>query len=299
MTEQPLDRRKLTFSQAEGIDPLPQPAKLGELPEMARNRLWKLIYESMEQSRIDTVIGGPSFVGEPWRSILYDYHVDQNGAADEFDYGFDTRTSALKKLVLGGLFNRVFDFLEFVMRHQGGKKSSRRRAFGPALESVLKKYQCAYTVVNGDTIVPVALPEQRESMKRAFDTLKSGSFKGAREHLRKSANSLNKEDYAGSMRESIHAVESVARFLDPKANKSVAKALNSLEDQGVKFHGAFKNAIEKLYGYTSNEEGIRHALVSQDKAKVGQADAVFMFGASASFAAYLVSKARAAGLSMK
>ena len=295
MTEQPLDRRKLTFSQAEGIDPLPQPAKLGELPEMARNRLWKLIYESMEQSRIDNVIGGPSFVGEPWRSILYDYHVDQNGAADEFDCGFDTRTSALKKLVLGGLFNRVFDFLEFVMRHQGGKKSSRRRAFGPALESVLKKYQCAYTVVNGDTIVPVALPEQRESMKRAFDTLKLGSFKGAREHLRKSAKNLNAGDYADSVRNSIHAVESAARRLDADAAKSLKPALDALARNGVNLHPAFKRGIENLYGYTSDEDGIRHALLEKE-AKVDVEDATFMFGACSSFAAYLVNKARKAEL---
>ena len=33
-----IDRSKLTFSQAEGIDPLPQVAILGELPKSARNR---------------------------------------------------------------------------------------------------------------------------------------------------------------------------------------------------------------------------------------------------------------------
>ena len=36
MSNQEIDRTKLTFSQAEGIDPLPQPAALGELPGEAR-----------------------------------------------------------------------------------------------------------------------------------------------------------------------------------------------------------------------------------------------------------------------
>ncbi len=296
MTEQPLDRRKLTFSQAEGIDPLPQPAELGELPEKARARLWKLIYESMKQSSPPNMIGGPSFVGEPWRSILCDYYVDvQNGAVDEFDDQFHTRTETLKKLVLEGPFNRVLDFLEFVMRHRGRKKSYRRLAFGPNLEAVLKEYQCAYTVVDGDTIVPVALPEQRESMKRAFDTLKSGSFKGAREHLRKSAKNLNAGDYADSVRNSIHAVESAARRLDAAAAKSLKPALDALARNGVNLHPAFKRAIEKLYGYTSDEDGIRHALLEKE-AKVDVEDATFMFGACSSFAAYLVNKARKAGL---
>ena len=92
-------------------------------------------------------------------------------------------------------------------------------------------------------------------MKRAFDTLKSGSFKGASEHLRESAKHLNAGEYADSVTNSIHAVVSVARVLDPKESKSLDAALNSLEGKGVKFHGAFKEGIKKPYarartGYT-------------------------------------------------
>ena len=42
MSNQEIDRTKLTFSQAEGIDPLPQPAALGELPGEARTDLWNI-----------------------------------------------------------------------------------------------------------------------------------------------------------------------------------------------------------------------------------------------------------------
>ena len=48
-------------------------------------------------------------------------------------------------------------------------------------------------------------------------------------------------------------------------------------------------------GYTSDEDGIRHALLEEQE-KVDIADAVFMFGACTSFTAYLVNKARTAGL---
>ena len=64
-------------------------------------------------------------------------------------------------------------------------------------------------------------------------------------------------------------------------------------------HGAFKSGIEKLYGYTSNDqEGIRHSL-SDATTTVDGADAVFMFGACASFAAYLVEKARGVGIQIE
>ena len=49
------------------------------------------------------------------------------------------------------------------------------------------------------------------------------------------------------------------------------------------------------YGYTSNEQGIRHALTHQAAADVGLDEAMFMFGACASFVAYLANKHRQAG----
>ena len=81
-------------------------------------------------------------------------------------------------------------------------------------------------------------------------------------------------------------------MIDPKASKTLGPALNSLEKAGLLKHQSLKAAFEKLYGYTSNEQGIRHALLDQDSPDVGLDEAVFMFGACASFAAYLAKKHR-------
>ena len=62
-------------------------------------------------------------------------------------------------------------------------------------------------------------------------------------------------------------------------------ALDSLEKAGVLKHPALKQAFDRLYGYTSTEQGIRHALLDKDAADVGLNEAIFMFGACASFAA--------------
>ena len=104
--------------------------------------------------------------------------------------------------------------------------------------------------------------------------------------MRNAAECINGADWAGSVRESIHAVESVARKLDPKASKDLGPALASLEKR-QKLHPALKKAFSSLYGYTSDEEGVRHALLDQDAANVGIDEAVFMLGACASFASYL------------
>ena len=89
-------------------------------------------------------------------------------------------------------------------------------------------------------------------------------------------------------------MESVARVIDPKTSQTLGPALDSLEKAGLLKHPALKGAFDKLYGYASDEQGIRHALLDRDAADVGLDEAVFMFGACASFAAYLADKHRQA-----
>ena len=189
MSEPRTDRTRLTFSQAEGIDLLPQPAALGELPRKARVFLWNITYLSLEKSTSRwSATGSRSIIMGPWETILRHYHVFLlNRPADEFSPYFDYYAREIKKLFLDGDYNRVFDFLQCVLRD--GLASLR-----PVVASVLKECMCAYTVVEDGpitTVVPIALPEQRESMQEAFRVLKSGPFEGARAHLRKSAECIN------------------------------------------------------------------------------------------------------------
>ena len=234
------DRTKLTFSQAEGIDPLPQPAALGELSQQARVSLWNIIYRSLAEGRL---LGNP-YIGEQWKTILLHYHIFHlHKPADEFSSDYEAHASEIKKLFLHGAFNQVFDFLQAVLRHP-----STPHEFCDSVSSVLRYCMCAYTVIeDGPTIVPISLPEQRKSIQDAFRVLKPGLFKGARSHLRKSAECINNGDLAGSVRESIHAVESVARRLNADAKKSLKPALDALS-QKAPLHSAFKRGIENM-GY--------------------------------------------------
>ena len=122
--------------------------------------------------------------------------------------------------------------------------------------------------------------------------MKKGGVTGASVHLRLAAEHINMQQYAASVRDSIHAVESVARLIAPNNAGKLSIALNSLEQTGLLKHAALKQAFSKLYGYTNDEQGIRHPLLDKDSAEVGLDEAMFMFGACASFAAYLVNKRR-------
>ena len=58
-------------------------------------------------------------------------------------------------------------------------------------------------------------------------------------------------------------------------------------------HSALKRGFTSLYGFTSDEKGIRHPLLDDGTAKVDETDAIFMIGACAAFVSYLINKHRA------
>ena len=135
--------------------------------------------------------------------------------------------------------------------------------------------------------------EMRESTQRAMlRNISKSKIEGAKCHVHSAAQILYKEDFPAAIRESIHAVESAARKIDPSASRSLSTALDSLEKNGMLTHLALKSAFEKLYGYTSDAEGIRHPLIERQSADVGFDEAIFMYAVCVSFVDYLVSKHR-------
>ena len=65
----------------------------------------------------------------------------------------------------------------------------------------------------------------------------------------------------------------------------LGKALGRLEKNGIYIHGAMKHGFQALYGYTSDESGIRHGGI-EDK-EVTEEDAKFMLVSCSAFVNYL------------
>jgi hypothetical protein len=215
-------------------------------------------------------------------------HVFHRHQLSEFPDEFSDAVATVKALVEKGSWSDVLGWLEFVL-----KQSACPADFPETLNSILAHCHLGYRVLDGKVICPIASDPERETIGRAFTDLRAAEFNGARTHLRKAASALTAGNYADSVRESIHAVEATARVLAPSA--ALADALRRLESE-AKIHKALKTGFGNLYGYASDQEGIRHPLLDDGTAKVDEADALFMIGACASFVSYLINKARTAGL---
>lgn len=282
-SERAIDPRKHTFSQTHGYEKLPQPLKLGELSDEARTKLWSLLYTYVRNSPARP---GSNFFGYPWDIILQSIHEDiLHLPADEFEKSYPEFIWRYKQMFQTTQFNHVFDVLQAIMRHDHCPPE-----FILSIAATFEQYSLAYFVdVNFPaTIFPAATAQEGQAVLRATVELSNAGLAGAVRHLRQASDCINVGDYPGAVRESIHAVESTARYIDPSAG-TLGPALKSLEKSGA-LHPALKQAFSKLYAYTSDEQGIRHALIDNPQANVDQDEAVFMLGACASFSSYLARK---------
>jgi len=290
MAENELDPTKLSFSQAQGYEPLPQRLKLEELSREARTGFWNVLYEQVE-AEVRNGLYGDYLSGFAWDRVIRSVHISFfREPVDEFRLSFEDFRKRYKELLFTSPFNKVFDLLTFLMRHQGCPQNFTRE-----IGEVFQDCRLAYTLDESypPTIYPAATRQEGEAIIEASQRIRAAGMNGAQRHLQKAAKHINNREWADSVRESINAVESVARQVAPGAEKTLGPALKKLEDEGVLQHRALREAFGALYGYTSDEQGIRHALLEQGAPKVDRDEAVFMLGACASFASYLCRKQQA------
>ena len=266
------------FSQRAGLEPIPPQLKLGEVSAELRRLLY--FYISLE---IDRESPGLYFK-ESWKRVAMDLHVlFFQLPADTFEIRAEDNKNHLEAFVRKSNIGELFNLVEFFVRHQrcsNELKSELAEAFVTA--------RAAYRVFDNTHVAAIGTEEQAAAFERAIADAETKNAAAARKQLISAGVALRNSDWAGSVRESIHAVEAMAVRLAPGTD-NLGAALGALEKRDH-LHGSLKAAFRSLYGYSSDEEGVRHALVFGDEAQVDEADALFMLGACASFVSYLLAR---------
>lgn len=282
----------LTFSKRYGYEPLPEPMRLEELSSDLRRQIWNLVRAHLLKGR--TFVHGLTFFKEnEERFIERVLGKFEKRLESKISTRYEDVMKKFESILTTEQFNKVLDLIEIIF-----DELENSYVLAERVRNLFNEHSAAYWLDTSERpyrFAPSASKEQGEAITQAIKTIREGGMDGAATHLRQAVEHINAGQYADSIADSIHAVESVARTIDPKASRTLGPALKSLEKSGVLKHPALRGAFEKLYGYTSDEQGIRHALLDKDAADVGLNEAMFMFGACASFAAYLTEKHRQAG----
>ena len=161
----------------------------------------------------------------------------------------------------------------------------------------LEKEMSAYRLI-GNRVIRITSDLEIESIEKALSD--SIIFNNVNIHLSTALKMLSDRqnaDYRNSVKESISAVEALCKLLGNNPKGTLGKALNQLENNNIKLHPAMKEAWGNLYGYSSDQGGIRHSL-RLDSQDVSSAEAKYMLVSCSAFVSYLIELAQEAGIEM-
>ncbi len=255
-----------------------------------RNSIWNFIH-SLYESQHDYWIPLAKWVAQFFRKVPVDdlpYH----------DY-------ECRKWVKAYFFSLpwygVYDFVEFVVdNHQNILKQPayNREKFEKIFNVIFEREISGYRFISG-VLAPISNPAETTEIAGAIEMTSRIGLDGAHHHLQAALSLLAKKpepDYRNSIKESISAVESIAKVFGKENSKGLSDALDELSKK-TNLHGALRAGFNNLYGYTSDEDGIRHAIL--DEPNIGFDEAKYMVVSCSAFVNYLIAKANSAGLLSK
>jgi hypothetical protein len=176
----------------------------------------------------------------------------------------------------------VFDFVEFLADCGPPERTER---FVEVCNFYLERENSAYRFVNG-VVTEITSEAEIESVEAAIGG--ATAFPGVAIHLKAALESMSRRsspDFRNSIKESICAVEALARHLSGMPNATLGSLLDVLQ-KDHHLHPALRKAFSSLYGYTSDADGIRHALT--EESQLTKADARFMLVCCSAFVNYSI-----------
>jgi hypothetical protein len=277
----------MKFSQRVGVKPLTKLAQLESMDDDLRASLWNLItlfYWENARTRDRSKPGGNYWTLETSLAdlitLLWLNHFKR--PVDEIEKYWGNFVPKIRQYFFQAEWFEVYDFVEFVALNGS---DATKGSFVSACNQYLERENSAYRFV-GDRLAEVTSHAEIESIETAIEL--ANPFAGVKRHL-ESALSLMSDrtspDYRNSIKESISAVESLVKQVTKNPAAEFGDAMKELERTKA-LHPALKKAFSALYGYTSDAQGIRHALL--DEPTLSKSDARFMLVCCSAFVSYVI-----------
>ena len=275
------------FSQRIGAAEAPTTIQLEGVSDPLRNSIWNYIHALFQEGE-----SGWWHIAEHSAQFFFKVPVDE---LQPYNYH---RMEWIKHRLYAMAWYEINDFVEFVadwyersFSYPKLRKAQIQAVFNHIFESELSGYR----FIAGE-LAPISNPAEVSEIEDALSTASKHGLTGAHAHISTALQLLAKRpepDYRNSIKESISAVEAIAKQLGSPNSQGLADALNELSKK-VSLHGGFRAGLLSLYGYTSDEGGIRHAML--EESNVGFDESKYMVVACSAFVNYLAAKASHAGL---
>ena len=274
------------FSQRIGIKPIKNMIQKDFIDNDLKNSLWNCLtffyWNLFEKDQIDANdFQKSALLKKIWMNFF-------KNRIDKMPYFFSEYKKFVEKFFFSAQWYEIYDFIEFVQdSYYDQDYPDHNKEFNDFCNNALQKELSAYRFVNG-VITEITSETEIESIEESINN--SDEFIPVTIHINRALELLSEKqnpDYRNSIKESISAVEALCSIITNNPKTTLGQALNEIEKNNS-VHPALKKSFSILYGYTSDSDGIRHALLEQSVLK--QEDAKFMLVACSAFINYLKQK---------
>lgn len=274
-----------SFSQRKGIKPVKSIMQVDSMDADLRNSLWNALRICYWKDFEDYNFREENLEKFSIRLWIHYFKRPINTIERSWSYVYEK----IREYFFNCEWYEVYDFIEYIANE------SINVEFISSCNYFLEREVSAYRFV-GTKITEITSEAEISEIEEALKA--ENSLKPVANHLKRALDLLadrKSPDYRNSIKESISAVEAICRLItdDPKA--TLGQALKRIENK-VRIHPALKDSFSKLYGYTNDADGIRHAL--SDESNLNFEDAKFILVSCSAFINYLKSKASTAEINL-
>ena len=275
----------MRFSQKKGLNPVRTVIQKDSIDDALRNKLWNVVgisvWDRYQSTGIRSYTRSSNIV--PLFCILWNDFFEQ--PIDTIPQYFNEAVSFVRKSYVNFQWFEVYDFIEFIAQNSPSFMDPNR--FCTLCNSVLEEEKSAYRFLKSQ-LIEITSDVELEAVEAAIET--GTRFPGVEAHLRTAIKHLSdrkKPDFRNCIKESISAVESLCKAVSGDPRATLNKALAALESKR-KLHARLKTSFSALYEYSSDADGIRHAMLEEPE--LSFVDAKYMLVVCSGFINYVTGK---------
>lgn len=281
------------FSDRRGIKPLNTKMQLDELDNRTRIGIANLLREWYDDGKFAQYRS--DFCERLLKDIYFEFVDDQARCIIKYQND-DFIESYIYLPISENGYDEVLTIVEYITnyflqwqmsQHQKGIHYYDLIDYKAEINELFQREYVGYRFIDGE-ITPISDDIEVAEIEKSLDI----EFQGCKSHIRKALGFLSDRenpDYKNSIKESISAVESICQIIAQNSKATLGEALKKLEEHGVKIHEAMKKSFSSLYGYTSDEGGIRH-YEGIFESNVTFEEAKFMLVSCSAFVNYLIAE---------
>ena len=282
----------MLFSQRMGITPIKKVLQINSMDDDLRTALWNRFYANFLVNTQNS-----SVYGTPYTTVYVTIWVDLfKKRVNELPDSGSKFAMIMQTWFFNSEWYEVYDLLQMV---SADSLDSRRRTLGVDFRKIcniaLKDELSGYRFV-GESIVEITNEHEIAEIEEAIEQSQNTKLYGVHLQLKSAVAMLSDKkepNYRKSITESIGAVEAIVKIITGIPNASLGQALKVI-DRKIELHSALIESYNKLYGYTSNEDGLRHGMVTIPN--IDFEDAKYMLVSCSAFTNYLITKSIKAGI---